>query len=49
MIINYYCLEDYEEVKDLNDSNTIRTKKSKSFERDKTGKRYSTAFNYSNY
>ena len=44
MIINYYCLEDYEEVKDLNDSNTIRTKKSKSFERDKTGKRYSTAF-----
>ena len=27
--LTFYCLEDYEDVKDLNDSNTIRTKTSK--------------------
>ena len=39
-----YCLENYEEVKDLNESNTICRKKGKYYERDKTGKRFITAF-----
>ena len=39
-----YCLENYEEVKDPKDSNTICRKKGKHYERDKTGKRFITAF-----
>ena len=39
-----FCLENYEEVKDLNESNTICRKKGKYYERDKTGKRFITAF-----
>ena len=39
-----YCLDNYEEVKDLKDYNTICRKKEKYYERDKTGKICITAF-----
>ena len=39
-----YCLDNYSEVKDLSNYNTICRNKGKYYERDKTGKRFITAF-----
>ena len=38
-----YCLYNYEEVKYINECNSIWKKKGKYYERDKTGKRFITA------
>ena len=39
-----YCLDNYEEAKELKYSNTVRTKRSKHFERAKPGNKLITAF-----
>ena len=42
--VTSYCLDNYEEIKDINESNYICKDKGNYCERDKPGKRFITAF-----